>query len=466
MALGLPQSDFVGVDLAEHAISQACATAKALNLPNISFHRLDVMQIAADFGQFDYIVAHGLYSWVPPETRDKVLAVCRANLAAHGVAYVSYNTYPGCHLRDMVRGMMSFHAQRFDEPEKQIQQARALIKFLVDSKIEPDPYRLFLQQELERVGSCHDSVIYHDYLEATNFPVYFVEFIEHAARHGLQYLAEADFFEMHDHTYAPHIREALRALAGDRILKEQYLDFLKCRRFRQTLLCHANVPLDCAARPERLRSLLVSSLARPASESPDVTSRAVEQFRGTKGGAVSTDLPLAKAALCNLSRAWPAAVPFGELLAQARAQIGTSSLAATDIEADAQLLCDVLFQLYAAGLIELRVHVPHFVLEPAERPTVSPLARLQAMTSERLTNLFHKTVEVADPEVRHLVHLMDGTRDHFALRSALAEALRSRAAGSEDPSQTAAAVGESDERIGPALQEILGRLARCGLLTA
>ena len=89
---------------------------------------------------FDYIIAHGVYSWVPDPVRDRILAICSESLSPNGVAYVSYNTYPGGHIRDMVREMMLFHVRACFRRQQKIAQGRALLKFLAGSKKEPDLY--------------------------------------------------------------------------------------------------------------------------------------------------------------------------------------------------------------------------------------------------------------------------------------------------------------------------------------
>ncbi len=121
MALTLPGSRFAGIDLAGVPIAAARELAGRLELGNIVFHQLDVTELSPGFGEFDYVIAHGLYSWAPPAVRDKLLAVCKANLAPHGVAYVSYNTYPGCHLRNMIREMLLYQTRDIADPELKTQ---------------------------------------------------------------------------------------------------------------------------------------------------------------------------------------------------------------------------------------------------------------------------------------------------------------------------------------------------------
>jgi len=95
MAYDLPGSEFVGIDLSRRQIDDGRRTIAALSLTNIDLRPGSILDVDESYGTFDYIIAHGVYSWVPAEVREKLLAVCKANLKPDGVAYVSYNTYPG-----------------------------------------------------------------------------------------------------------------------------------------------------------------------------------------------------------------------------------------------------------------------------------------------------------------------------------------------------------------------------------
>src|SRR5581483_1342635 len=109
LAFALPGSAFTGVDLAPGAIAKANAEARALGLANIQFHCADLLDWPPPGGSFDYVIAHGLLSWVPDAVRLRVFELCRDRLAPGGVAFVSYNALPGCRIRGMLREMMLFH---------------------------------------------------------------------------------------------------------------------------------------------------------------------------------------------------------------------------------------------------------------------------------------------------------------------------------------------------------------------
>ena len=414
MAYGLPGSEFVGVDLAATAVASGIAAISELGLGNIALHHLDVMDLPDTFGAFDYIIAPGIYSWVPAPVRDRILAICHAHLAPQGVAFVSYNTYPGCHLRQAVWQVLQFHVEGITDPGERIAQARALARFMADCPQAEASDGAVLGNEMRAVLDHSPGLLFHDDLAATNFPVYFHEFASHARRHRLQFLAEANFHEMQAQAYPPEVARQVWHLANQSVVqKEQYLDFLRNRRFRQTLLCREDVTLARALQPEILRTLHLGSLARPVVEPPNVDAPGiVEEFRGRGESAMSTDHPLAKAAILHLGRIWPRVVRFDELLRN----IGRGGANAVEVAS----LLDILLAAYTAGFIELHTHAPHFALEPGPRPTASPVARLQLEHGSFVASLRHTSVCIEDDLGRRLLKLMDGSRTPDMLRHELA----------------------------------------------
>ena len=464
MACTLPNSEFVGLDLASRPIIKGQATTEALGLQNITLRQGDVMEISSDWGQFDYIIAHGLYSWVPANVQEQILTICHDRLTANGVAYVSYNTYPGGHLRQMVRELMRFHTRHLTDPTQQITQARAILRFTADAQPETEAYGAFLRAELKRVTEGEDGYIYHDDLAEINSPIYFHQFAGRAANVGLQYLAEADFFEMQDHMFPPQMAETLRQLASkDVILKEQYADFLKCRKFRQTLLCPQPVQLDRTLPPERLANLFVASAAQPAVPEIDLQEQSVVEFRSVKGQGLATNHPLMKAAMLCLAQSWPRPIGFMELLGHAHAQLGDHKHMSSQAE-DMALLGNMVFQAYGKNLVELHVHVPHFVLEVSERPIASALARLQIRQSAFVTNVLHGSVKIEDLLGRHLLSLLDGTRDRNALVAELEALVRSGATTVQKDGVVVEDPQKIHQLLVDGMEEKLKELARLALL--
>jgi SAM-dependent methyltransferase len=370
MAYGLPASEFCGIDLSGRAIDQARALAAALELPNVRFQHTD---LSAGRGEFDYVIAHGVYSWIEPAVRDALLDACRARLAPDGVAYVSYDVLPGGHLREITRQMLRWHLREVDDPADRIARARELLRLVADAG----------QAEAARALEQGDAALYHDELAPHHEAVLFADFVAHAGRHSLRFLAEADVFEMDAGALPPE-------LTGDTIEREQYLDFFKGRMFRQTLLCHADAELREPGL-EIIREMLAATPARPAGEG---------EFRGPHGATLTTDHEGVRAALTRLGDAWPEALPVASL-------------------GDDPAVAEMLRRAYAANLVRLHVWAPQLTTTPSVRPVASALARLQAAEGTRVTTLLHTSVEVGDELGRRLIGLLDGTRDRAALTAEL-----------------------------------------------
>jgi hypothetical protein len=457
MAYALPESEFAGFDLSGTAIARGRGAIDALGLRNISLHHLDIADLPEEWGSFDYIIAHGFYSWVERPVRDALLAASRAHLAPHGVAYVSYNCLPGSYARHMVREMLQFHLRDYSEPEEILTQARTMARLIETTREQQDPGNTFLGRQLQRVLDMEDGAIFHDHLSAVNEPVYFHQFAAHAAQHRLQFLAEADFYEMQRDLLPPKVAEALAQIPEEhRVLLEQYLDLVKCRSFRMTLLCHAGLRLNWSFSPKRVREFLYSGQVNAKSEKPDMSAEAIEEFYGPLSSRACTSLPVAKAALVVLGRSWPFRLSFEELLREIQdclAAAGAAADGARGPEAET-LLLECLTKLYKAGLIEFHTFTPRLAREVSAQPTASALARWQALDGEIVTSLIHHAVRLEDALSRLLVRLCDGTRDLDALLSEL-----HKAADSMPPS-------ERPEVSLDRLQEKLQRLLRLALLIA
>lgn len=460
MAHELRQSEFFGIDSAGRAIAQGKQTIDDLSLDNVSLQQVDLMEFAADDVAFDYIIAHGVYSWVPDPVRDRILAICSECLSANGIAYVSYNTYPGGHIRDMVREMMLFHVRGASDVGQKITQGRALLKFLASSKKEPDLYRQLLQKELEHAIEYSDAAFYHDDLNPLTRPIYFHQFVEHAAAHGLQFLGDAMFNEMQPEEYEPVVMTALRELDDDVLAREQYLDFLMCRRFRRTLLCRREVSLDYKIQPGVVENFYAASEAQPTSPEPRILSRDTEEFRTPKGASIRTNRPLAKAALLQLSQEWPRSIAFPDLLAAAR----RLAFSEKDEDENRGALCEILLRSFAAGITELHVWAPRLVTDVSERPIASPVARYQNRSMKRITTLRHTGLELNDELSRSLLELLDGTRNFSALVEALTAVVQTGQATLQADGQPVTDPAKTREMIAKELPSALKGLARSAVL--
>jgi cyclopropane fatty-acyl-phospholipid synthase-like methyltransferase/methyltransferase-like protein len=412
MAATMPQAEFVGIDLSPRQIADARTMADALGLRNIRLETRSVTDVDDSFGGFDYVICHGVYSWVPPDVQHKILDVCRRNLTPGGVAYVSYNTLPGWYVRAAARDLMVFHTRRLDAPAEKVRQARTILDYVVQSLPHQDNlYSRLLHEEADLLRDQRDSYVYHEHLEGTNSAVYFHEFVARAAAKGLQYLSEAAY-PTNPHEHSADLRDTMAKLSPDRIHLEQYLDFVSNRMFRRTLLCHSGPPVAAAPSADALMRCGLTALARPVGDNLDVVSPEMTiEFRTDEGFSATTYAPPIKAALLAAFEAWPRCVPFDELW-----QLTCAKLPAPLEDEVRPALANALLQCWLTNVIEIHLTQAPLCLTVGERPVAFAVARFQAKAgASRVCNLRHRSLPM-DDVYRRLLPLMDGTRDLATLR--------------------------------------------------
>jgi methyltransferase-like protein len=270
---------------------------------------------------------------------------------------------------------------------------------------------------------------------------------------------------MHTGGLAPQAKEVLDKISDDIILREQYLDFMRGRGFRKTLLCHKDVPLDRSGKSVSVRSFYVSSQARPNSPAADSSPNAKEIFTSGSGAELITADPVARALLWYLIESQPERIPFKKLVTEvdrkARQGLGFVPKPDQDFASD---LADFVWSTYSAGLLNLHVYLPPFATQVSERPVASPLARLEARDGDVITTLHHRSLRLGDSLQRGLVMLMDGTRDHDALRKDLLELFNSGALVLLEADQPVGDMQVVEKRIAAETENVLGGLARMAVL--
>ncbi|MBN9119032.1 MAG: class I SAM-dependent methyltransferase [Planctomycetes bacterium] len=418
MAEVLPRATFIGIDLSAHQVARGHAQTEQLGLTNVDLRHANILDVDPSFGAFDYVLCHGVFSWVAPDVQEKIFDVCAKHLAPNGVAYVSYNTYPGWHMRGTIRDMMRYHAARFATTSaERAGAARALLDVLADVT-RPDTGLCSTAVEIERttVQRYGDAYLHYEHLGDVNEPLYFHRFVERASAHGLRYLAESRLGTMLTDFLDPAAERALKlTVGGDQIRTEQYIDFLRLRSVRETLLVHDSAAPDRHVRAGSLNRLHVASSAVPIGP-VDPTARQEQQYRSASGAPLAISRPLLKTALEVLAAAWPATLPFGDLLAQSRERCRSTEPTGTDARELSAFVVDLfvrsdLVELFGAPVVACRA--------PSERPVASGAARICAGAGGQVVTRHHKCVQLPDLECR-LLPLLDGTRDRAALAIALA----------------------------------------------
>jgi hypothetical protein len=407
MAYGIPGSEFVGFDLAGAPIERGQSRIRELGLENVRLFQGDLLEVGAEMGRFDYIIAHGIYAWAPEPVRDRVLALCSELLTDHGIAFVSYNTLPAGYMRLMLRDMMLFRTQGIDDSLQRVEEGMAFLRLVCESRAESDPMRAILEAQLKRMNKPDLGAVRHDELSDVYQPVYFLDLAQHAERHGMQYLCESVLAPPPDPSYREEIHQALEAAAGgDFLRKEQLLDFIRLRAYRETLLCRKERVVRRDFPAASFRRLLFASQATPSEgEKPGATA-----FALAGGIKMESNHPGVTALLLELGKAWPYALSYESL---------EPHLAGKGLALDAQGVA-LLVRLAISRMLEFRTWNPSLARTIPERPKASAVSRQEARTRDRCTSLLHLLVSLEDVKVKILLKLLDGTRTRADLVKAMA----------------------------------------------
>lgn len=418
MAEQLPDSELVGVDLGARQIEEGRAAVRTQGLTNVELRHGDLQEIDESWGDFDYVLCHGVYSWVTPEVQHRIMRIFAERLRPQGIAYVSYNTYPGWHLREATRHMMRYHTGQFEDPAQRTEQAGALVDFLATAVDPKGAYGQLLRRELDLLRRTGADYVFHEHLEDVNSPLYFHQLVERAGAEGLQYLGEADVHTMLPRGLDPEVERTLERISPDIIRLEQYLDFVHNRQFRATLLCHEAVELHRSLDAERLHEGWLGFATQGDESAIDPSPGVRSSFRTPAGLDIGTDRPMTKAALLLLRRAWPDLLRYGSLVEQAASLLREGGLGAHAGDDAAHTLGSDLLELYCRGALELHRWRPILTTSVSCRPQVSSYARYQAAHGEFVTTRRHLRLDL-DPTTAAIVRRLDGQHDRAALVEAL-----------------------------------------------
>lgn len=411
MADAFRSATFVGIDSSRVQIEAGQRLAQAAGLTNVELRHQDILDFKGDGSKFDYIVVHGVYSWVGSPVQARIIEICRDHLSENGIAYVSYNVLPGSDMRRSMREIARFHTGGLQQPAAKVKQARSVLKFLADSVPANDnAYGLLIRNELDLVSKVEDGFLYHDYLDGENSALYFHEFVSRAESNRLQYLCESTLSDMLSTNFPKEVSSTLDKLENI-VAQEQYIDFIRNRGFRQTLLCRAAVKIHRNITPETVKSLAFNSQFTPMRQPADLTPGVVILFPTPSGQQISTGDAFMKAVLSILCENPLRALGFKDLLETARSRYRAlvDRPAADLAKAEENALATNLLGLLSKGFLDIYAEPIAGGYEVPALPKVSEFTRLQARTANAVASRLNISVPV-DALGRVVLGHCDGTR--------------------------------------------------------
>jgi SAM-dependent methyltransferase len=447
MAARLPDATFVGVDLSTAEIELGRQRAKALGLTNVTLVVADLAELGADLGEFDYVIAHGLYSWLPADGQQALLTLLRDRLTPSGCAYVSWNTLPGWYRRAPVRSFVQTFVQG-DDPADRVARARDLLEEL--GGLVPDrlaAWNRMVLEELDRLDESHDGFFSAEITGPHHEALEFKDFARRVRASGLEILADAEALNpgltgpLH-----PLVKAATGLVGTDLDDVEQFVDTVEGRSFRASVLVRGELELDRQVHGAPMRQVRFGSHLAPPS---DFTPGRPATFSSPWGGTARVAAPLVQCTLDALARRWPEKLSFDEVVSAVGELVGRT------LDAPLQEELAMLLRVCAgSNLIELGLRPLEARRLPGEHPEACPVARVHAAEGlARVANDAHRAVPLE--EVDHVIlPLLDGSSDRATLATLLASRLDSDdLADANLPPDAAAAV-----------EAILRRYATWGLM--
>jgi len=417
IAASLPHATCVGVDISGVQITNAVAHATNAGLTNVHFVHGDFRELPAHVpAEYDFVICHGVYSWVDEATGQALLESMRALLAPMGVAYISYNTYPGWHMVEMVRRLMRLHTADAPDEQARIEGASQITRWLHRrARMNHNDWRVRpLEQELEGLKESGRPLLIHDYMAPFNRPMYFIDFLEKAGEAGLVYLANASPWDMYLQNYDDDLVETLSQLP-DLVLQLQYLDFAYHTRFRRTLLCRSDAPVTRDVRAEVTQAFYPGTgmFEDPGLDGIEIGMPV--QVRIPSRPAMTVSNPLLRVALHVIWQNGRRPGTFDEVVDQTIAllhELGLESALLAEPDARALIrarLAGQLLRSFFADAVKYGVARAPIALTVPERPATGRFQRYMARTGDYSPNLWHEHFPLSEA-MRPVLAAMDGTR--------------------------------------------------------
>ena len=400
LALQYPEATFVGIDISPRQIDRARRTSEALGLHNLHWFETDVARLERDVdGCFDYIVCHGVLSWVAPETREAIFGQCHRLLTPHGIALMSFNALPGGQVLSSVRRLAQLVSAGSSNLLGRVQAARAAFRSLLETSREcalgsrmREALKIFVEGE--------DAYLVHEYFSAFNEALTVEAFISACERHALQMVSSASLAECGWRENLQHVSglSSLRLATGQ---AEAAVDLLADTTFRCVLVCRGE---HCLAPTWNVEALSEMAISVENGAAVDEVPSRIPTLRVSKDGhETQLMLPAAVAAMRRAFSAIPAYVPVAELAADLSPPERT-------------IVLQTLLKLALAGVLDVATTALPIASALPERPRLWPwAAHCREVESRWFCGRRHESLRM-DEDMRQLLGLIDGRRTVTELR--------------------------------------------------
>lgn len=404
LAQAHPGARFVGMDLSGDAIARGQTLQAEAGITNVDLHRGDIMDYQRDGERFDYIVAHGVYAWVPPPVQPALLELIAARLAPGGIAYVSHDCLPATAAKLALNRFFTRHLPAdLDAPEK-VEAAFRLAAMLSRHQHETSRIKSQITQVIEDLPRESAFYVFHDQLSQHYNPASLRDIAVAAAPHRLAVVGDPRPTDLHLRDLDDEARAFIEGLGQDIVARGEALDMMRgVNMFRRTLFAHADAPPPPAPadRLSRIRYGFVGT----RQEVDDEHGPGVKYEGGdtTMVARSAPELPVMEV----LAAGNPHEFTLQEL-------VEATGLPQADVEHVVATTC-------ATGLVLPHAGPSPFVDRPGEKPLTTSLIRTQMGQGDWSVTLRHAKLVVPSPPLRRFLALCDGTRTREDLSRQLSD---------------------------------------------
>ncbi|MEM0929271.1 MAG: class I SAM-dependent methyltransferase [Pseudomonadota bacterium] len=275
MAAANPLSEFVGIDFAPAQIATGNRLIEKSGLTNVELVEANFLEIQHEageiFGQFDYVICHGVYTWVSLEIRSALVQILKGIMAPGGVVFMGYNSMPGWSGAFGLQRLISDLAKyEHGDTDIRVREAIRKVKALSDQGFQginfdylPPSIRDSID-DLDSVPKANFRYVAHEYLSQSWSPMFRGDVVRDMAEAKLSLVGSTRLLDAFPETLGS---DEQRALMGDLSpeLGPQLMEMITPPRFRRDVFIKGRAPLTDRQRAKQLNETPVA-LVRTANE--------------------------------------------------------------------------------------------------------------------------------------------------------------------------------------------------------
>jgi len=408
IGMAFPGASVEAFDLSTVQIARGLALCEGAGIRNVTLSACGLSDFPDHGSRYDYIIAHGLYSWISEPVAGDLLALIRERLAPGGIAILSHDTPPLGAMKASLIEFLRAYTDGITEPKQRLREARIGLAKLMQAQAAESPYLNFLQMIQSIYGWSDDAFVSHDLL-SEDYRCVSPEQLQHeCATVGLMLLGDCQMSSVFEDAANPLWRDVVEQMGPSAVKRAIAADHLGGRMFRTSIIAHSDHPPAIDRQGSRLSGLYFSSNAGADIETDTESGTQRVTYTGENRSKLTAHEPVIIQIIEALRDAFPSELTLDEVAAHLDIPINL-------VEAG-------LKRALVASVVTAFSEPLSKVSRAPERPKISELSRhLALLDYEDIPTRRLEIATLSDEGARWLVSKMDGfhtAQDLCAMMSA------------------------------------------------